>query len=413
VLDPATGSPNASELFDVTGARSFHLGSGSPDEVAITAVDEVTLKVELDRISPYFPNMFFAEWTKPVPRHAVEEYGPFWMEPDNIVTNGAFRLVSLQPGESVVMARNPDYHGSFSGNVEQLEIDLQTDHLRQLKMYLAGKLDVLYTVSHLPPEVQDRLREELVSEYRSGPEMATWFVGFVLSQSPFDDRRVRRAFAMATDRHMLANGVRRGLVYPATGGFLSPVHAAYSEGIALPYDPDRARHLLAEAGYPDGAGLPTIMMVNGHPSLSVETELRYLQAQWREHLGVELMWETIAEMADFMTQMRLNPPHLFYVGWTGKHTDPDDFLRETSFVWKWARWHDKEYRALVNRARELTDGNQRMALFRQADKMLVGEAVLLPLSYDRNQLLVKPWVRRFATAAIPSWFFTEVILEPH
>ena len=416
VLDPATASPNAMDLFDIKGARRFHLGAGKPEEVGIRALDEFTLQVALEQASPYFPNLLFNEFTKPVPRHIVRQYGADWMQPDHLVTNGPFRLVSYTPGAKMVLHRNPDYYGSFSGNVERVEVHLGLgeDRLRHLEMYLAGDLDVLYTFSHLPPDIQKNLRDDLVGEYRSGPSLATWLVGYVLDRPPFDDRRVRRAFAMATDRQTLANVVHSGLVSPATGGFLSPLHAAYSEGLALPYDPEGARSLLAEAGYPHGQGLPTIEMVNGHASLSVEVNLRFLQDQWQENLGVNMHWETIWEWGAFLQRMQEDPPHLFFIRWAGKHTDPDDFLLlESSLVWEIARWRHPDYFAFVLKARRLADWSERMALYHQADRMLVEEAVLLPLAYDRVHFLVKPWVSRFVPSAIARWPLSELILQPH
>ena len=413
VLDPATGSPNAGDLFVIKGGRAFHLGRGGPDEVGVKALDDTTLQVELDGVSPYFPNTLFVDWAKPIPRHVIQKYDAGWTDPDKIVTNGPFQLVSWKPGEYLVIARNPNYHGRIIGNVEQVKISLGDDQLRQLEQYLADELDVLYTFSHLPPEIQAGLRAELGSEYRSGPDLGTWFVGFVLSRPPFNDRRLRRALALATDRNNLARVVRRGSVQPASGGFLSPVHAAYSEGIALPYDPEQARRLLAEAGYPGGLGFPTVELLNGHASLSVEADLRYLQTQWRQQLGIHMVWETISEMSAFLQRIEQDPPHLFYEGWTGPHTDPDDFLRETTLVWKQARWRDQRYFKLVNEARMQADWKDRLALYRQADRMLIEEAVLIPLAYSQNQFLIKPWVKRFAYTSIPRWFFPEVILQPH
>ncbi|MEJ2598693.1 MAG: ABC transporter substrate-binding protein, partial [Anaerolineales bacterium] len=396
VLDPATSSPNAGDLFVIKGGREFHLGRGNPDEVGVKALDDTTLQIELEGISPYFPNTLFVDWAKPIPHHIIQQFGAAWTDPEKIVTNGPFRLVSWKPGDLLVMARNPYYHGRFTGNVEQVELYLGDDQLHQLDLYLADKLDVLYTFAHLPPEIQAGMRAELASEYRSGPDLGTWFVGFVLNRPPFNDRRVRRALALATDRNALARVVRRGSVQPASGGFLSPVHAAYSEGIALPFDPQQARRLLADAGYPGGQGFPTVELLNGHASQSVEADLHYLQKQWRQQLGVDMVWETVWEMSAFLRRIEQDPPHLFYEGWTGPHTDPDDFLRQTTLIWQQARWRAPKYFKLVNQARMEADWENRMALYRLADRMLIEEVVLLPLTYSQNQFLIKPWVQRFA-----------------
>ena len=317
-------------------------------------MDDFTLQVDLENAYPYFPNLLLNEAAKPVPRHVIERFGSAWTEPDKIVTNGPFRLAGYEQGDRLSLRKNPNYHGTFTGNIEEVQVylGLGNDRIRHLEMYKADKLDVLYSFPHLPPKMQKQLREELVGEYRSSASLATWLIGFVLDQPPFDDRRVRRALAMAINRDTLANVIQRGLVFPATGGFLTPAHAAYSEGIALPYEPERARRLLAEAGYPNGNGLPEIQLVSGHASLSVEASLQYLQAQWHDNLGIRVVWETVWEMGEFLYRMRQAPPQLFFIRWAGKYPDPDDFLHiESSMIWEICRWRDPVYFALVEQAR--------------------------------------------------------------
>jgi len=415
VLDPATGSPVAHLLYDVKGARAFHQGAcpepaegeAGKGDVGVRALDEVTLAVELEGPTGYFPHLMAYNATYPVPRHVVEAHGEVWTEVGNIVTNGPFTLEAWQRGESMALVRNPEYHGQFRGNVQRVRLSLLLDPSAILELYEADGLDTLILWGSLSPEM-DRARQRQAGEYVSVPWLLTWYVGFDVSRPPFDDPRMRRAFALATDRETLADVVLRGYVSPATGGFVSPGMPGYSAGIGLPYDPEQAQHLLAEAGYPGGRSFPTVdsLVPHGRESLS-----EYLQAQWREDLGVETTWEAM-EWAKYLDGLEREPPHIFLCGWLADYPDPDSFLR-ASPIRPWTRWQNGDYDRLVEEARQVTDQGKRMKLYGQADRILVEEAVIVPLTYERLHLLVKPWVRRYPTSPIKYWFWKDVIIEPH
>ncbi len=155
VLDPAIGSPNASLLYDVKGARAFHQGDApDPDRVGVWALDEVTLVVELEGPAAYFPHPLACIATRPVPRHVVEAHGQDWTEAGNIVTNGPFRLEAWQPGQSIALARNPEYHGRSTGNVERVELSLLPDpsaHLERLADVILGGYYFPATGGFVPP----------------------------------------------------------------------------------------------------------------------------------------------------------------------------------------------------------------------------------------------------------------------
>jgi len=408
VLDPATGSPVAHLLYDVKGARAFHGGEAGKGDVGVRALDEVTLAVELEGPTGYFPHLVAYNATYPVPRHVVEAHGEAWTEPGNIVTNGPFRLEAWQRGESMALVRNPEYHGQFRGNVQRVRLSLLLDPSAISELYEADGLDTLVLWGFLPPEM-DRARQRQAGEYVSVPWLLTWHVGFDVSRPPFDDPRMRRAFfALATDRETLADVVLRGYVSPATGGFVSPGMPGYSAGIGLPYDPERARQFLTEAGYPGGRSFPTVDSLVPHDR---EFLSEYLQAQWRESLGVEIPWESM-EWSLFLDRQHRESPHIFLSGWLADYPDPDSLLR-ASPIRRHTGWQNAVYDGLVEEARRVMDQEERMKLYGQADRILVEEAAIVPLTYERLHLLVKPWVRRYPTSPIKYWFWKDVIIEPH
>jgi oligopeptide transport system substrate-binding protein len=276
-------------------------------------------------------------------------------------------------------------------------------------MYEADDLDVLPRLWHVPPVERDRIRRRYAGEYVSVPALHTGYVGFDVGRPPFDDPRVRRAFGMTIDKETLADVVNRGYWSPATGGFLPPGMPGHSPGIGLPYDPERARQHLAEAGYPGGQGFPT---VNARTFHGVEASVEYLQAQWREILGVETVCKAVRFEEAEDEWGGEEPPHVSIQAWKADYADPDNFLR-VGLEWACRGWQCEAFHQLVNEARRTMDQGERMRLYRQADRILVEQAPVIPWCHLRWSLLVKPWVRRYPASAIRQWFWKDVIVEPH
>jgi oligopeptide transport system substrate-binding protein len=410
VLHPNTDSTNATLLYELKGARAFHQGElSNPNQVGVQALDEVTLAVELESPTSYFPHLLTYNATYPVPRHVVEAYGEAWTAVENIVTNGPFRLEAWQQEKSIILRRNPDYQGRFTGNVQEVELSLMEKSSAGLKLYEADRLDTCYLWSLSGPEM-DRVRQRYADEYLSTPALGTQIIAFDTSRPPFDDRRVRQAFVMAVDRETLADVVMGGYAFPATGGFVPPGMPGHSPGIALPYDPEQARQLLAEAGYPEGRGFPAIQWSMGYQ----ENEFfgKYLQAQWDANLKINLTWETTTKEAMFYGKSDEGRPHMFRMGWSADFPDPDNFLR-ASCVRDLSYWRNETYQQLLEEARQVTDQAKRVVLYQQADKILVEEAVIMPYFYARGHELVKPWVSRYPTSPIRTWFWKDIVIEPH
>jgi ABC-type oligopeptide transport system substrate-binding subunit len=409
VLDPATSFSAAGLLYDLKGARAYREGEiADPDRVGVRALDEFTLEVELERSSCYFPQLLTAATTYAVPRHVLEGCEAAWTGLDNLVTNGPFRVVAWQRDEAIILERNLGYHGRFAGNVQRVECPfLAGQPTRQLEMYEDGSLDVLFA---LPALEMERARQSHAGDYISGPDLSTKFIGFDVNRPPLDDGRVRQAFTLATDRQTLAHVTMRGSVFPAGGGLVPPGMPAYSPGIGLPYDPERARQLLAEAGYPGGHGFPEIRCLAtdlGSDRLLSE----YLQAQWFENLGIEITWEYL-EWGRFLDALSAGIPHMWSLAWDASYPDPDDFLRG-AVNWLFPVWQNEAYQGLLEGARRVTNQSARMKIYQQADRILTEEVPILLLCYGRFHVLVKPWVRRYPMSPLIHWFWKDVIIEPH
>jgi ABC-type oligopeptide transport system substrate-binding subunit/class 3 adenylate cyclase len=407
-LDPATGSPNAGLLYDIKGARAFHQGEiSSPGSVGVRAVDAHTLVVELEAPTGYFLSLLAHCSTFPIPRHAVEAQGEAWAVASNLVSNGAFVLESWNAGKGMVLRQNPTYHGRSRGNLQQVEISYSGEKSGVLQRYESGELDVLGLVD-FPTSEWDRARRQHAAEYFSAPESATHYVGFDVSRPPFNDPRVRRAFAMAVDKTKLATVVYGGYWFPATGGFVPPGVPGHSASIGLHHDPEGARQLLAEAGYPGGKGFP---LVEACARERIRPKAKFLQKQWGEILEVDIPWE-ILPWEHYIARLDRAPANIVQFGWEADYPDPDSFLR-TGNVQQRTLWRDKTYDELVEMARRTPDQGERLALYARADKILIESAAIIPLTYSWSHVLVKPWVQNFPALALNQWHWKDILIDAH
>jgi ABC-type oligopeptide transport system substrate-binding subunit len=257
-LDRADPSPAARMWFTVEGAKDYHQGRVcNAESVGIRALDGGTLEVRLERAAGYFLHMLSAPSTYPVPRHAVRAHGEAWTEPRAIVTNGPFNIEAWKPGGPVALTKRADHHGRVSGNLERVHIELiaSDDWRSGWEGYQADKLDIV-SLEAAPWSFRQRVREELAGEYGLVPTGSTLYAVLDVSRPPFDDQRVRQAFALALDRPALVEAVPGDRAVAATGGFLPPGMPGHTPGIGVPYDPARARRLLDQAGFPGGKGFP-------------------------------------------------------------------------------------------------------------------------------------------------------------
>ncbi|KPL21793.1 MAG: hypothetical protein AMJ93_08785 [Anaerolineae bacterium SM23_84] len=414
LLDPATGSRNASLLYDIKGAAAFHQGqSHNRQEVGVRALDACTLVVDLEEPTGYFLYLLAHSAAYPVPRHVVQTYGEAWTTAEHIVSNGAFLLKGWRRGMSMDLVRNPRYHGWHSGNVEQVRLDFVTLDLGELQEALgrfeAGESDAL-DVTYAPPSEIKRMRQRFPGQYLAVPQLLTSYVGFVTTRPPFDDALVRRALVLATDRETLADVVLQGQVSPALGGFIPPTMPGHSPQIGLAYDPEGARDLLAQAGYAGGAGFPLVeLMTQVDPLSAVAGE--FLRAQWQEKLGIEAAPQAV-EFQAYVERIANDPPQAFVWGWVADYPDPDNFLRVGN-TGGYTRWQNEGYNELVQKARQVSDQKERIRLYREADRILIEGAAVMPLVYFRAHFLVKPWVIKYPASALRAFFWKDVIIEPH
>jgi len=412
VLDPATHASAAVLLYDIRGARDYHEGreTGS-DSVGVRAPDLSTLEVQLEEPCGYFPYLLGDPITYAVPQHVIEREGQAWTEPGRIVTNGAFRLESsdVTSGVKFRFTRNPRYFGSFRGNIEQVTLSPYQNELDAYHAFIAGKLDkVEFLIPPLRPEELKRCRE--LGQLRVSTIPFVDAIYFVTDRPPFDVPDLRRAFVLATDREKLARDTGNQL--PATGGYVPPGIAGHSPDLGLPYDPSEARRILASAGFPHGRGFPPVVLLLGLVGLEKGDALvfSHLQDMWKENLGVTIQKQVHdPEIPQFDDQQDFS---LFFLGWLADFPDPASFL-QANYVLGQSHWQNPEFDTLVEAGRRALELEQRMELYRNADRILMQDAVVLPLFYGQLCELTHPWVHELAGSSIYSPHWKDTTLMPH
>jgi ABC-type oligopeptide transport system substrate-binding subunit len=412
-LHPATNAPAAHLLHAVRNARAYREGEiDDPDLIGVKALDDYTLEVCLEGPTAYLPYLLADPITFPLPHWAIQAHGAAWTRPGNMITNGPYTLLAWQRGKQLVLERNPYYAGRFPGNAHRVECRIFSDHKPGVEAYAANDLDVADMVSG-EAGVMAQIRAVHGEELIFTPRLSTNYLIFSADRGPFNDVRVRQAFSQAVDREALIRELMQEQYLPATGGVVPPGMPGHSPDIGLVYDPQAARRLLTEAGYPGGRGFPGVVFLHTH-GLGDESFLPLLQRAWSRNLGVDVEITTLA-WEPFLSRLEAQPPDLMLGGWIADYPDPDNYLRVVFHSREGLnepRWQDPRFDALVEEAARVTDKRRRMALYREADRILVAEqAVILPLSYGRGAVLVKPWVSHCSKTRTYTDHLKELIVE--
>jgi ABC-type oligopeptide transport system substrate-binding subunit len=306
----------------------------------------------------------------------------------------------------MMFERNPHYHGNISGNVQRLTVNVTEpgdDGHEQL--YQADEVDVVVNSFGTKFGVIDRLRAQFPHEYEQrGDGFITYFYRVDHESPPLDDRRLRQAMALAIDREALARAWGRSV--PAYGGCVPPGIPGHLPGIAAAYDPDYAARIIADCV---GKDPPTVRVIGAE---SVEPFVQRLVEAWRA-VGLSVELELCATGFDQNeTWSTTAGPKVGVRGWLADYPDPDTFLRVAvnDLI---PGWQADGYTALLERATRISDLASRLTLYREAEQILAQEAVLVPVLYLREHLMVKPWVARFPT--VPFLFpvlLKDVVIGP-
>lgn len=381
LLDPDTGATAPDVLSVVAGASERLAGDRGEDEVGISAPNDTTLVVQLRHPASYFLDIIATPATFVVPASA--DPSPNWQTVADFVGSGPYVAAEINEGDLVL--RGNERYVAGPPPIDEIRWVSGLDASDQVTAFSGGMVDLTQVFPGDATWIAyDR---DLGTRLHAAEPLTVSYFGFETTSPPFDDPRVRLAFALALDREELVP-LADGSSSQAAGSLVPP--AIWPEGFSpqLESDPERARELLDEAGYGDRAELGTVV-VNGS-GLNVEPAV----AVWREELGVEIEVETM-DFSNFLGALEARPPHLYTINWIADYTSPHalyGLLLEPGALSNYGDWRDDEFVSLLEAAAAAPQDEVGRA-YDDVEERVSQQAPVIPWSYDETWWLVRDGLR--------------------
>ncbi len=392
--DPRTASPVADiYLNDIVGVEDVFEGRAM-EISGISVIDDLTIQFTIDSPKAYF----LAKLTYPtayvLDRENVEAGGSTWTDTPN--GTGPFRLKEYRIGERIVLERFENYTRGQPG-VSTILMNLAGG--QNMAMYENDEIDFtgvgLYDLERVLDPSEPLNRELVVAP----PDFSISYIGFNAQMAPFDDANFRKALNHAIDKELIATEVLSELLTPAYG-ILPPGFPGYNPELeGLTFDPELAKQLLEQSDYADPATRPRIVVTVPGRGGTIGLDLEVILQMWQQVLGVEVEIQQV-EWATYLEDLNKQKYQAYAgLGWSADYPDPQDFLDilfHTESGLNHGAFSDLEIDAVLEEARVEPDAARRIALYRQAEEMIVQAAAWVPLWYQgERHVLIKPQVKDY------------------
>lgn len=414
-LNPELASPNAYMLYCIKNGEAYATKKTGVAEVGVKAKDDRTLEVELERPTAYFLSLTAFHAYYPVHKKTVAANSKWANQSQTLIGNGPFKLVTWVKSSRMELAQNEHYWDAAKVKSSKLELYLLDNSSTALSMFESGQLDMGDSIP--PSEVPRLVKEGKVKIY---PFLATFYVSFQAAKAPFNNSKVRRAFSLAIDRAAITDRLLRGGQLPAYA-FVPPgiADAAPDEdfrgkGGTLLKDNElaTARSLLAEAGFPEGKGFPPVtFLYNTSESNKVIAEA--LQEMWKKNLGVQVAVSN-QEWKVYWDALDRHDFQMARESWSGDYPDPLTFL--DLFVSGGSNnapdYRNPVYDKLIAAAQNGLDSSRRMRDLHAAEKILMEDAVIAPVFFQTNPVMVRSQVKGILRSILGVPYLKEAYLDP-
>ena len=414
-LQPALGNLYAYMLFPIENAQKYYEGDISDfDQVGVKALDDRTLQVTLKYPTPYFLQLLDHYSLFPVHQATIEKFGDAdqrgtrWTYEGNLVGNGPFQLVDWKINRRIVVQRNPHYWDKENVSLNEIIFIPIENIVTEERMFRAGQLHV---TSSLPADKISVYREAKDPELRIAPYLGTYYYRLNVRKPQLKDPRVRRALAMTVDRQKLVDNITKGGQLPAYA-MTPPGTMGYFPKSDLKFDPQGAKKLLADAGYPNGEGFPpTEILYNtneGHRKVAVA-----LQDMWKKHLNIDIRLLN-QEWKVYLDSESAGQYEISRAGWIGDYVDPNNFL--DLFLCGGGNnrtgWCNEEYdRLILDVAPSMSSHSERLEVFQQAEKILLDDMPIIPIYTYTTVQLVDSSVKNFDANIMNAASYKDLYLQ--
>jgi len=379
-LNPATAADYAGQLFYLKNAEDFNAGKiKDAAQVGVRALDKFTVRAELTHPTAFFLDLCAFPTLYVVPRQTIEKYGDRWLMVRPLPSSGPYELVAWRLNDKVRLRKNPRYWDAANTQSEIIDLLPINSPATALNLYQSGQVDIAWDKNVIPVELLDVLLRR--PDFHVFNFLGSYFIRCNVTRKPFDDPRVRRALALAVDKNRIVKKILKAgeqtaahLVPDGTANYLPP------DG--LDYNPDLAKQLLAEAGYPGGKGFPRLDYI--FDTVKVDEDIAVeLQQMWRDTLGIDMELRGL-EWKVYLGSLDRLDYDLARSSWVGDYNDPQTFLG--MFISgdgnNRTGWKNPSYDALISAANDEPDLTKRAQIFRQAETLLVKDEVpVIPLFF--------------------------------
>lgn len=364
------------------------------DAVGVEAVDDYTLRISLMQPAPYFLSLMPHQFFRAVHRQTIEKFGNRWTDADKIVTSGPFTLESWKHYDRIVVKRAPHYWDAANVHLDKIIFYLLDSNTTMLNLYKAGGLDATYNHT-VPAAWLDGIGP--MKDFMDASEAAIDYYNFNTTKGPTKDVRVRKALNMSLDKKALADWRH---VRPLFTFIPDGIFPGYPQLKGDPFDPDKAKKLLAEAGYRDASGKfdpqkfeasEIELIVN--PDANNIPYAEFIQAQWKQNLGATIAIRTMENKTLFIALASLDYKGVSRTGWSADYLDPFTFLGIFYSSSNATGWWDPNYVQLLDHANRTTDHQKRYELLAQAEQILLDAQPVLPMTVGTTRSMKKPYVK--------------------
>ena len=413
-LQPALGNLYAYMYFPIANAKAYYDGEINDfSQVGVKALDDYVLQVTLTEPIPYFLQLLDHYSTYPVHRATVEKFGKAdqrgtrWTFEGNIVGNGAFQLKEWKINRRITVERNPHYWNAENVRLNQVVFYPTENVTTEERMFRAGQLHY----SGIPSDKIQAYSQSDDPSLRIQPYLGVYFYRLNVDKPQLSDKRVRRALGMTINRDQLVSQITKGGQIPAYA-ITPPGTMGYYPESDLTFDPEGAKKLLAEAGYPNGEGFPTTEILyntsEGHRKIAVA-----LQQMWKKHLNIDVVLLN-QEWKVYLDTVSNHHYEIARAGWIGDYVDPNNFL--DMFLCNGGnnrtRWCNPEYdQIILQQVPKAKTHQQRLELFQQAETILLDEMPVIPIYIYTSNNLVHPTVKNFGRNILNQANYREMYLE--
>lgn len=413
VCDPNVAAPYAETVLGMVKGYDEAI-AGDLDALAVSAPDDKTLVVELNNICTYFGSLAAFATLSPVQEATVEANGDGWAtSADTYVSNGPFYMTDWVSGSHITFSKNPNYWNADAIKLDKLTFALIEDSNAAYSAYQSGEL---LMIKDVPTEEIPSLEGQ--DDYYVDPIIGTYYLSLNLNREPFNNTKVRQALSLAIDRNYVAETLMQG-TYTAATSFMGPGWVdtdgsdfqenandgkPYIDNDNFEANLEQAKALLAEAGYPNGEGLPQITYSTNDTGYH-KVVAEYLQQAWAE-LGVDLKVETV-EWASFTPMRRNGDYDSSRNGWVGDYTDPSNML-ELLYSTNGnndGKYNNPEFDAAIDESRATADPEARSAALHKAEDIMMEDMACIPVAYYNDFWLQSDKITGMWHSANGYWHF--------